>query len=46
VDWGSLMAGQVAGLVRKIQPASEIIREIFNEAGDVLERLRVRFPGP
>ena len=32
---GSLMAGQVAGMVRKIQPAKEIIEEIFAEAAKV-----------
>ena len=33
---GSLMAGQVAGMVNKIQPAKEIIEEMFGEAAKVL----------
>ena len=45
VQWGSLMAGQIAGLVKEIQPAAEIIREIFQEADDVLQGLHLRFPG-
>jgi enoyl-[acyl-carrier protein] reductase II len=30
VDHGSVMCGQIAGLVTKIQPAAEIIRELFD----------------
>ena len=33
---GSFLAGQVSGMVRKKQPAAEIIREIFSEAEVVL----------
>ena len=33
---GSFLAGQVAGMVKKRQPAAEIIREIFTEAEQVL----------
>jgi enoyl-[acyl-carrier protein] reductase II len=33
---GSVMAGQVAAMVKKIQPASEIIEEIIGEARQVL----------
>jgi enoyl-[acyl-carrier protein] reductase II len=33
---GSFLAGQVAGMVKKRQPAAEIIREIFVEAEQVL----------
>lgn len=33
---GSLMAGQVAAMIKKVQPAEEIIREIVTEAGQVL----------
>ncbi len=32
MDEGSVMAGQSAALVKKIQPAAEIIREMFEEA--------------
>ena len=33
---GCFPAGQIAGLVRKRQPAAEMIREIFNEAETIL----------
>lgn len=36
VDFGSVMAGQIAGLVCKEQSCSEIINEMFNEAKDVI----------
>lgn len=36
VEMGSLMAGQVAAMVHKIQPAQDIITEIINEAKSVL----------
>lgn len=32
VDNGSVMSGQVAGLVKKEQPAAEIIRDLFTDA--------------
>ncbi|MGI6736132.1 MAG: enoyl-[acyl-carrier-protein] reductase FabK [Anaerovoracaceae bacterium] len=35
VDYGSVMSGQIAGLVSREQPAAEIIREIFAEAKDI-----------
>lgn len=34
---GTLMAGQIAGLVKKEQPCKEIVEEIMNEAGKLLE---------
>lgn len=34
VDNGSLMAGQIAGMIDKEQTAKEIIEELFNEADD------------
>lgn len=34
---GSVMAGQVAAMVKKIQPAQEIIDEIVAEAGEVIK---------
>jgi len=40
VEWGSVMAGQSAGLVKKIQPAAEIIRELFDDAERVLRNLQ------
>ena len=33
---GCFLSGQIAGLVRKTQPAAEIIREIFDEAEEIL----------
>jgi len=36
-EMGSLMAGQVAAMVQKIQPAREIIEEIITEAVKVLQ---------
>jgi NAD(P)H-dependent flavin oxidoreductase YrpB (nitropropane dioxygenase family) len=39
IDALSLWAGQSAALVRKIQPAAEIVREIESEAQDILLRL-------
>lgn len=35
-EYGSVMAGQVSALVRKIQPAREIIREVVQEAAEIL----------
>ncbi len=37
---GSVMAGQVAAMVKKVQPAREIIREIMSQAAQTLDRLR------
>lgn len=37
VEWGSLMCGQGAALVRKIQPAAEIIQEVLNEAEHIIK---------
>lgn len=36
VVYGSVMAGQVAGLVSKEQPAAEIIQEIFTECEEII----------
>lgn len=38
--WGSLMAGQSAGLVRKFEPAAAIIEDIINGAAAEIERLK------
>ncbi len=38
--WGSLMAGQSAGLVKRIEPASAIILDIINGAASEVERLK------
>ncbi|MDR3296111.1 MAG: enoyl-[acyl-carrier-protein] reductase FabK [Clostridiales Family XIII bacterium] len=37
VAYGSVMSGQIAGLVRKEQKAAEIIEELFREAGEIYE---------
>jgi enoyl-[acyl-carrier protein] reductase II len=42
VEWGSLMAGQSAGMVNDILPAAEIIEKLFSEAEDVLENIAGR----
>jgi enoyl-[acyl-carrier protein] reductase II len=39
IEWGSLMAGQSAGLVNDIRPAAEIIENLFSEAGAVLRKI-------
>ena len=39
VENGSVMAGQISGLVGKIQPAREIIQDVIAEARQVILRL-------
>ena len=39
IENGSLMAGQISGMVKKVQYASEIIEEMFNEYEDVKRNL-------
>lgn len=39
VEWGSLMAGQSAAMVNEILPAAQIIRDIFDNAGEVLSKV-------
>lgn len=39
VEWGSLMAGQSAGLVNDVQPAARIIEQMFVSAKDVWGRI-------
>ncbi|NPV28156.1 MAG: enoyl-[acyl-carrier-protein] reductase FabK [Firmicutes bacterium] len=41
VETGSLMAGQSAALVKKIEPAEMVIKEIIQEAEEVIKRLGV-----
>jgi len=38
LETGSLMAGQVAGLIREIKPAAEIIADMVREAAEILSR--------
>jgi enoyl-[acyl-carrier protein] reductase II len=44
VDGGSLMAGQSVGLVTKVQPMAEIIRELVDDAEAELQRVQGTFP--
>ena len=44
VDWGSLMAGQICGLVRSVEPARTIIEGLFKEASTVLEKICRLYP--
>jgi len=39
VEYGSVMAGQCAAMVREVKPAKEIILELVTQAEDVLRRL-------
>jgi enoyl-[acyl-carrier protein] reductase II len=39
---GSMMAGQGAALVRKIQPAAEIIHEVYEEATSIAPHIKMR----
>lgn len=39
-DMGSLMAGQSAGLVRKVEPCADIIKDLIGGAGKAAERLK------
>ena len=41
VEMGSLMAGQIAGLVNEIKPTKEIIEDIFAQAKEVLAGLHI-----
>lgn len=40
VEYGSVMAGQIAGLVNEIKPAAKIIEDILEQAKEVLEKVR------
>lgn len=40
---GSVMSGQIAGMVDRIQPAKEIIEEIINEAASLSKTIGSRF---
>jgi enoyl-[acyl-carrier protein] reductase II len=39
IENGTVMAGQVCGMVKKVQPAHEIIMDIMNSAESTLSRL-------
>ncbi|MEJ5285086.1 MAG: NAD(P)H-dependent flavin oxidoreductase [Brevinematia bacterium] len=40
IDYGSVMAGQSVGLVKKIQPMKEIIEELVNDAEQELQSIK------
>lgn len=39
VEWGSVMAGQCAGMIDDVPSASEVIRRIFAQAADQMDRM-------
>ncbi|MGI6586703.1 MAG: enoyl-[acyl-carrier-protein] reductase FabK [Gracilibacteraceae bacterium] len=39
-DYGSVMAGQIAGLVKEIKPAKNIIEDIINEANEIMREIK------
>ena len=45
LETGSLMAGQIAGLIRDIKPVAEIVQDMVSEAAQILTR-GVDFPTP
>ncbi len=40
-DYGSVMAGQISGLVKEIKPAKKIIEDIINEANEIISTIRI-----
>ncbi|MCL2683779.1 MAG: nitronate monooxygenase, partial [Synergistaceae bacterium] len=42
-EQGSMMSGQIAGLVNRIQPAKEIIEEVVHEAARLAGEIGNRF---
>lgn len=43
IDTGSLMAGQVAGMVHEIKPIATIIKELFDDCNQEFKRLESEF---
>ena len=43
VETGSLMAGQVAGMVNEIKPVAAIIEELFDECKQEFKKLESEF---
>ncbi len=43
VEYGSLMAGEISGLIKDIKPVKEIIEDILREAEELLGLLNSRF---
>jgi len=46
IDDGSLMAGQIAGLIKEVKPVKAIIEGIVAEAEEVIAKLATRGGGP
>ncbi|MTI84553.1 MAG: enoyl-[acyl-carrier-protein] reductase FabK [Firmicutes bacterium] len=42
VEFGSVMAGQVCAMIKEIQPAGEIIKQIVDEARNIISQLEQR----
>ncbi|SMB93613.1 enoyl-[acyl-carrier protein] reductase II [Desulfonispora thiosulfatigenes DSM 11270] len=40
IQMGSIMAGQVASMIKKVQPAKEIIEEIVTETSEIINNLK------
>lgn len=40
IDYGSVMAGQVAGLLKEIKPTAEIIKDLFKDVNKIVERIK------
>ncbi|MDR3319232.1 MAG: nitronate monooxygenase [Clostridiales bacterium] len=43
IDGGSLMAGQIAGLVNRVRPAADIIKGMFADAVQILEEKALKY---
>ncbi|MGX7112400.1 DUF561 domain-containing protein [Gemella cuniculi] len=43
VENGSVMSGQIAGMVKQIQPVEKVIETIFKEAKEVLEKTKIEY---
>lgn len=42
IEMGSVMAGQIAGLIKKEQSCKEIIEEMFGEAASFMEKTKIK----
>ena len=40
INEGSVMAGQIAALIKEIKPVREIIEDMVNEAAGILKKLQ------
>ena len=39
LEGGTILAGQICGLVNKVQPAADIVADIISDAGQIYRRL-------